>query len=81
MMLNDMNIDPALSAEAVLSVAHALKPGGPLLMTVKFVTARRRQHERTVARLLGPAFDDIRLRRLPHNGYETTLCARRASAV
>ena len=41
-------------------------------MTVKYVTRKRRWHEREARRKLAGQFEDIRFKRLPHNGYETT---------
>lgn len=73
----DMNRDPAEAAGLLSQLAWMLKPGATAVMTVKYVTKRRRQHEREAREALSPAYEEIRMRRLPHNAKETTAVMRR----
>ncbi|UCC68256.1 MAG: hypothetical protein JSV79_14310, partial [Armatimonadota bacterium] len=61
----------------VCGVAPMLKPGAPAIMTVKYTTPRRRQHERAARRILSAEYEEIQIRRLPHNARETTAAMRR----
>ncbi len=72
LMTCDMNVDPQEAADVMCRLAPALKPGAPAIMTVKYVTRKRRLHERDARQSLAGQFEDIRFKRLPHNGYETT---------
>jgi tRNA(Ser,Leu) C12 N-acetylase TAN1 len=73
----DMNRDPSEVAAILCRIAPILKPGAPAMMTVKYVTQRRRQHERAVRSILSAEYEEIQLRRLPHNARETTAAMRR----
>jgi tRNA(Ser,Leu) C12 N-acetylase TAN1 len=73
----DMNRDPADVAEMLCRLAPVLKPGAPAMMTIKYVTQRRRQHERAVRSILSAEYEEIRIHRLPHNARETTAAMRR----
>jgi|GEM_PF-736321 len=77
LLVDDMSIDPALSAKLLCSLADRLKDGGWAVMTIKFVTGARRRHEAEALAVLGERFEDIRIRRLPHNGFETTAAMRK----
>lgn len=72
LLTNDMNMDPDESARLMCRLADLLKDGAPAVMTIKFVSPRRRQHEREAREILAERYDDIRIRRLPHNKMETT---------
>jgi 23S rRNA (cytidine2498-2'-O)-methyltransferase len=78
-VVNDMNLDPAESAEIMCAFADHLRPGGAAIMTIKFVTRARRRHEQDTTRRLAACYEDIRLRRLPHNRFEATAAMRRPS--
>lgn len=77
LLTSDMNRDPAESASAMLPLLPLLKPDGSVVMTVKFMTLRRRQHVEEALSVLGPRFQEHRERRLPHNARETTICLTR----
>ena len=76
----DMNRDPSEVARIVCGVAPVLKPGAPAIMTVKYTTPRRRQHERAARQILSAEYEEIQIRRLPHNARETTAAMRRREA-
>jgi len=76
----DMNRDPAEVASVLCRLAPLLKPGAPAIMTVKYITRRRRQHERAAREALSQEYNEIRIRRLPHNARETTAAMRRRTA-
>jgi len=73
LITNDMNRDPAESATTVRSLLPLLRPPGTVIMTVKFVTRRRRQHIREATDLLRPHFATLQVKRVPHNANETTI--------
>jgi len=73
LITNDMNLDPAESAQLVVPLVPLLKPTGAVIMTVKFVTPKREDHVREALGVLGPLFEEHRVKRLPHNALETTL--------
>jgi 23S rRNA C2498 (ribose-2'-O)-methylase RlmM len=73
----DMNCEPSEVAAMLCRLAPVLKPGAPAMMTVKYVTRRRRQHERAAQSILSAEYEEIRIRRLPHNARETTVAMRR----
>jgi len=73
----DMNRDPSDVAKMLCRLAPVLEPGAPAMMTVKYVTPRRRQHERAVRAILSAEYEEIRIHRLPHNARETTAAMRR----
>ncbi len=77
LMTCDMNVDPVEAAEILCRLAEILKPGAPAIMTVKYVTRQRRRHDREARTVLERRYDDIRMRRLPHNARETTAAMRR----
>ena len=77
-IVNDMNLDPPQSADLMCAFAERLKPGSPALMTIKYVTSARRRHDREATERLSQCYDDIEIRRLPHNRLEATAVMRRA---
>ncbi|NIM07220.1 MAG: hypothetical protein GTO55_11255 [Armatimonadetes bacterium] len=46
-------------------------------MTIKYMTRQRRRQEKEVLAILSTAYEDIRLKHLPHNRLETTAAMRR----
>lgn len=76
-IVNDMNLDPQDSARLMCAFAQRLRPGAIAIMTIKFVTAARRRHEAAATEILAERYDSIRVRRLPHNRFETTVAMRR----
>jgi len=77
LMTCDMNLDPVDSAGIMCRLAGLLREGAPAIMTVKYVTRERRRHEREAREALAEQYEDMRIRRLPHNAYETTIAMRR----
>lgn len=73
----DMNLDPAESARILCALAGVLRSGAPAIMTVKYSTRQRRQHEQEARAILATEYEGIRMRRLPHNARETTAVMRR----
>jgi len=73
LLTNDMNISPVESAVIMNSLADRLRDEGEAIMTVKFVTRDRRKHIREVKEVLNIEYQDIKIRRMPHNKNETTL--------
>jgi len=78
LIVNDMNIEPVKSAKIMVKLADLLKRGSVALMTVKFITRNRKKHISEAINILKAEYKDFRVRRLPHNRYETTICMRRA---
>jgi len=68
-------------SKLLCQLAPLLKPGALTIMTVKYVTKERRKHEREARAILSSEYEAIRLRRLPHNAWETTAVMRRRGAV
>jgi 23S rRNA (cytidine2498-2'-O)-methyltransferase len=73
----DANLSPAEAARLLVALAPLVKPGAPALLTIKYVTSARRRHEQEAQEILAAAYEDIRIRRLPHNALETTAAMRR----
>ncbi|MQY83488.1 hypothetical protein GH157_07340, partial [archaeon] len=73
LITNDMNISPTESAEIMNALAERLREGGAAIMTVKFVTRERRRHTREAIGILEEAYTDFKVKRLPHNRYETSV--------
>jgi len=76
----DMNLDPADSARIVCLLAPLLRAGAPAIMTVKYVSPHRRRHEREARAILAEQYEEIRMKRLPHNAKETTAAMHRKGA-
>jgi len=76
-IVNDMNLDPAESADIMCAFAERLRPGSAALMTIKYVTSARRRHDREAGERLSRCYEDIRIRHLPHNRLEATAAMRR----
>ncbi|MEM4736772.1 MAG: THUMP domain-containing protein, partial [Nitrososphaeria archaeon] len=73
LVTNDMNLLPVESAKIMVDVADLLKEGGSALMTIKFVTRNRRKLVEEAVQILKSKFKNFKIRRLPHNRFETTL--------
>jgi tRNA(Ser,Leu) C12 N-acetylase TAN1 len=78
---SDMNRDPAEVADLMCKLSPLLRPGAPAIMTIKYVTPKRRRHEQEAMDRLAAEFEQIRIHRLPHNARETTAAMRRKGAV
>ena len=78
LIVNDMNLDPAESAKIMVNLAGLLKKGAPALMTIKFVTRNRKKHIAEALEILKAEYKDFKVKRLPHNRYETTVFMRKA---
>jgi hypothetical protein len=61
------------------ALAERLREGGAAIMTVKFVTRERRRHTREAIGILEEAYTDFKVKRLPHNRYETSVYMRKKS--
>jgi tRNA(Ser,Leu) C12 N-acetylase TAN1 len=70
---NDMNLAPAESAKIMVAVATHLKKGSFAVMTVKFVTRHRKKHIEEAIQILRTQYANFKVKRLPHNRFETTL--------
>ncbi len=77
LITNDMNLDPSESAGMMVDLADHLREGGIALMTVKFVTRNRRRHVNEAIEILKTGYKDFKVKKLPHNRYETTLLMRK----
>ncbi len=73
LVTNDMNLASAESAEIMVAVASCLKKGSYAIMTVKFVTKNRKKHVEEALRILEAQYSNFKVKRLPHNRFETTL--------
>jgi tRNA(Ser,Leu) C12 N-acetylase TAN1 len=76
-MTCDMNVDPEEAAAVMCALARLLEPGAVAIMTVKYTTRFRRRHEQAAREALSAEYEDIHMRRLPHNALETTAVMRR----
>ena len=81
MLTNDMNLDPPQSAQLMCEMAGLLRPGGVAVMTIKFVTRRRKRHIGEATNILSRCYEDVRVARMPHNAKETTVLMRRREDV
>jgi len=77
LIVNDMNIEPLKSAKIMVKLADLLKKDSVALMTVKFITRNRKKHVSDAIDTLKAKYKDFKVRRLPHNRYETTIYMRR----
>ena len=73
LLTNDMNISPLESAAIMNDLAPRLKKDGEAIMTVKFVTRYRRGHIKEAIDALKSEYQDIMVRKMPHNKNETTI--------
>jgi tRNA(Ser,Leu) C12 N-acetylase TAN1/23S rRNA U2552 (ribose-2'-O)-methylase RlmE/FtsJ len=80
MVTNDMNVAPDRSARLMVEAVRLLRPGGWAVMTVKYVSRRRRELREEAERSLAQAYEQIHFRRLRHNRLEVTVAMRRKQA-
>jgi len=73
MITNDMNLNPAESARIMVDLADRLRKDGIAVMTVKFITRNRKRHIDEAVEILKTKYKNFRIKKLPHNRYETTL--------
>ncbi|HIE18154.1 TPA: hypothetical protein EYP75_00355 [Candidatus Bathyarchaeota archaeon] len=78
LIVNDMNLDPAESARIMVDLARFLKRNSVAVMTVKFVTRNRKKHVAQTLEILKAKYRDFKVKRLPHNRFETTIFMRKA---
>ena len=78
-LTNDMNISPVESAAIMNDLANRLKEGGEAIMTIKFVTRDRKGHIQEAKKVLDSEYQDIKIKRMPHNKNETTLYMKKKS--
>jgi len=78
-LVNDMNLDPAQSADIMCEFAPLLRPGGAAVMTIKYVTSARRRHDLEARDRLSQCYQDIEIRHLPHNRLEATAVMRKGA--
>lgn len=74
---NDMNINPKDSAAVMCSLAGYLEKDGVGIMTVKFVTPDRKKLLSDARLELEKEYTIEGIKKMPHNGYETTLFLRK----
>jgi len=79
LITNDMNIEAAESARLMVKLAPLLKSRGRAIMTVKYMTPRRREQEKEAFAILSSAYEDIQIKRLPHNRRETTAAMKKGT--
>jgi len=77
LITNDMNLKPSESAKIMVGLADRLRKDGTAIMTVKFITRNRRKHVSEAIEILENRYNQFRVKKLPHNRYETTLFMRR----
>jgi 23S rRNA (cytidine2498-2'-O)-methyltransferase len=80
-LTNDMNLDPPQSAQLMCEMASLLKPGGLAVMTIKFVTRRRKRHIGEATNILSRCYEDVHVAHMPHNAKETTVLMRRKAEL
>jgi len=79
LIVNDMNLDSEESARIMVDLAKFLKRDSAALMTIKFVTRNRKKHVAQALEILKAEYEDFKVKRLPHNRYETTVFMRKSS--
>jgi tRNA(Ser,Leu) C12 N-acetylase TAN1 len=77
LVTNDMNLAPTESAKIMVAMAACLKKGGFAIITLKFVTRNRKKHVEEAIQILKAQYANFKVRRLPHNRFETTLFMRK----
>ncbi|MGC8649263.1 MAG: SAM-dependent methyltransferase [Candidatus Micrarchaeia archaeon] len=76
LLLIDMNIKPEKSAEEACKLSSLLNKEGILLMTIKLIDERITKYIVNVKNILLDCYDDIEIKKLPHNRKEIMLFAR-----
>jgi 23S rRNA (cytidine2498-2'-O)-methyltransferase len=79
LIVNDMRMDMYDSARVMLTAAHALKPGGDALMTLKLTPGHWLRKTANVFKLLEEKYSVINARQLFHNRDEITVHLRNAN--
>jgi len=77
MLTNDINVEPSESARIMIGLADLLRKDGIAIMTIKFVTRNRKRHIQETIRILEEKYQDFKVKKLPHNRYETTIFMRK----
>ena len=72
-----MNMDPDKSAAVLCDLAPLLKPQGVAVLTVKFMTRRRRELVQSALDVLKRCYEPPRIGKVMHSARETTLVMRR----
>lgn len=75
LIVNDMNLDPADSAAIMCTVAPLLAADGIAVLTIKLPDHRTRGI-RQATDILGPTYEVLAIRHLPHNRQEVTALLR-----
>lgn len=75
-VVNDMNMPPDKSARVMRDAARWVRRGGIMVMTIKYVSHRRRELVAETVELLEGAYEWLVVRRVPHNSQETTVVGR-----
>ena len=75
-IVNDMRMEPGLSASVMVSAARRLVPGGLTIMTVKLAPRDALRTLRETRRVLERAYEITFARQLHHNRNEVTLVMR-----
>jgi 23S rRNA C2498 (ribose-2'-O)-methylase RlmM len=76
LLLIDINIKPEKSAEEACKLSSLLNKEGILLMTIKLIDERITKHITDVKNILLSCYEDIEIKKLPHNRKEIMLFAR-----
>jgi 23S rRNA (cytidine2498-2'-O)-methyltransferase len=76
-VVNDMRMDPVVSAQTMLDAARRLLPGGLAVLTLKTGTRQPVRTVRECVAVLRRAYRIDHVRQLHHNRHEVTVVARR----
>jgi 23S rRNA (cytidine2498-2'-O)-methyltransferase len=79
-VVNDMRMDPMLSATTMVDAARRLRPAGLAVLTLKTGTHQPVRTVRECLAVLGRAYRVDHVRQLHHNRHEVTVVARKATA-
>ncbi len=78
MLLIDANISPKESADLALSFSSLLNSNAYLILTVKLIDYKTGKHISDVRDSLSKKFGSVRIKKLPYNRLELTVCARKS---
>ena len=73
MITNDMNIDPAESAQVMLSLSNLLRTNGSAVMTIKCPSRNIADYIKNTKKILSAKYTKFRFQHLPHNRMEITM--------
>ena len=79
LIVNDMRMDPDLSASVMLTAAARLKPGGMMIQTLKVTPHNTLRTVRRVLDTLHQRYEIVWTGQLHHNRNEVTVVARKAA--